>query len=224
MAKGPSSPLTPEQIRQVAANLSKPGGELGAEVAEWMESGNAPMVRSAQAALAVQPGETVVEVGPGSGLLTVPLAQRLGADGWLHLIEHAEDMAAAARKNLSGAGMPSLQIHAGDWATAPVEEASADAVIAVNVVYFVTDLEDFLITCRRWLCPGGRLVLGIRSLEIMKALPVTEHGFILRPLDVYLHACSGAGFVQVTAAYHPEPPAEDSEHVLDSIVLRALCP
>lgn len=223
MAETPPLPLGSEALQELAQNLARPTGEVGAKVAAWMESGNASMVQSAQAALDARPRETVVEVGPGSGRLSGPLARGLGPEGELHLVEHAEDMAKAASEHLSGPGLPTVHVHVGDWTEAQVPPASADGVIAVNVVYFVPDLSGFMRACFEWLRPGGRLVLGIRSLGVMKALPVTEHGFILRPVDAYFHELHAAGFEGITASYHPEAPLvrEGEVHELDGIVLHA---
>ncbi|MEM1022649.1 MAG: methyltransferase domain-containing protein [Myxococcota bacterium] len=223
MAESPPREPTPEELVQFAESLARPSGELGAKVAAWMETGNAPLVRSAQDALDARPGEMVVEVGPGSGVLSEAMARALGPNGVLHLVEHAPDMAQAAAQNLSGPGLPPVRVHVGDWTDAQISAEGVDGVIAVNVVYFVADLSGFMKACSGWLRPGGRLVLGIRSLTFMKSIPVTKHRFILRPLDDYFLALDDAGFEHITARYHPEAPMEQAGEAvaLDGIVLHA---
>lgn len=56
------------------------------------------------AAIAPRPGEFIVEIGPGEGALTRPLAERAGA---LHVIELDRDLA----RGLSG---PGITVHQGD--------------------------------------------------------------------------------------------------------------
>jgi tRNA (adenine57-N1/adenine58-N1)-methyltransferase catalytic subunit len=50
--------------------------------------------------LAIQPGQTVLEAGTGSGALTVTLAQAVGPQGRVVSYDVREDMQAVARKNL----------------------------------------------------------------------------------------------------------------------------
>lgn len=54
-----------------------------------------------------KPGETFVEIGPGEGVLTRPLLEKLGA---LHVVELDRDLAAA----LEGERLPGLTVHGVD--------------------------------------------------------------------------------------------------------------
>jgi 16S rRNA (adenine1518-N6/adenine1519-N6)-dimethyltransferase len=60
------------------------------------------------AAIRPQPGETMVEIGPGLGALTAPLLERLGH---LHVVEIDRDLIARLRENYAPA---QLAIHEGD--------------------------------------------------------------------------------------------------------------
>jgi len=60
-------------------------------------------------ALAVQDGETVVQVGAGSGYYTSILAHLVGSAGKVHAFEIDPAMAERARRNL--AGLPSVTLH-----------------------------------------------------------------------------------------------------------------
>jgi len=60
-------------------------------------------------AIAPQPGQALVEIGPGQGALTRPL---LGAAAALDVIEIDRDLAAALRREF--AANPKLQVHEGD--------------------------------------------------------------------------------------------------------------
>jgi tRNA (adenine57-N1/adenine58-N1)-methyltransferase len=55
--------------------------------------------------LAIQPGQTVLEAGTGSGALTVTLAQAVGPQGRVVSYDVREDMQAVARKNLDRLGL-----------------------------------------------------------------------------------------------------------------------
>lgn len=66
------------------------------------------IIRKIIAAIAAQPGEPVVEIGPGLGALTVPL---MAAAGHLHVVEIDRDLIARLRETYPPA---QLTIHEGD--------------------------------------------------------------------------------------------------------------
>jgi len=64
--------------------------------------------------LAVQPGQTVVEAGTGSGALTITLAQAVGPTGRVVSYDVRQDMQSLARKNLERLGLAervTLKLH-----------------------------------------------------------------------------------------------------------------
>src|SRR4051794_17470676 len=53
--------------------------------------------RAIRAALALQPGEHVLDIGSGPGLLATEMAEDVGADGRVHGIDPSDSMLAIAR-------------------------------------------------------------------------------------------------------------------------------
>jgi hypothetical protein len=45
--------------------------------------------------------------------------------------------------------------------------------------------------------PGGRAIVGVGDPEAMSAMPVTAHGFALRPINDLVTVLRGSGFDQV---------------------------
>jgi protein-L-isoaspartate(D-aspartate) O-methyltransferase len=99
-------------------------------------------------ALAVQPGEQVLEIGTGSGYVSACLAQ-LG--GRVHSLELHEELVALARSNL-GAATPALAVDVikGDGMQLP-EEARYDAIV------LTASLPIYQPRFERALREGGRL-------------------------------------------------------------------
>jgi 16S rRNA (adenine1518-N6/adenine1519-N6)-dimethyltransferase len=67
------------------------------------------VIRRILQALDPQPGQTLVEIGPGLGALTVPLLQKAGT---LHVVELDRDV--IPRLEAACAGLGRLQVHAAD--------------------------------------------------------------------------------------------------------------
>jgi SAM-dependent methyltransferase len=215
--------MDPEVAKNVAQQLARPSGDGGVQITTAMNTTNAFITARSLEALDVSAGERMVEIGPGNGELSVDAVRTLGEGGSYLGFEYEEDIAALARAAL-GAVSDSSEVRAGDFMSHAPGEPGADALLAVNVLYFFADLDAFTARCRDWLRPGGRAVLGVRSVPAMAGLPFIEHGeFHLRPLDELLRSLSRAGFGAVEARYFDEGTTElgDLTVAVDSIVVRA---
>lgn len=184
------------QLRAVAAQLAHPSGEKGDEIADKMNDTNALISERAIEALAAQAGEFIIELGPGNGSLSCGLVQTLGPDGRYLGIEVSRDMAPVAEKNLRDASEARIDVHAGDCHDASVGEASIEGLFAVNVLYFVDDLDALLGRIRPWFRPDGRCVFGIRPARTLKALKFDEFNYHIRPVEEIEAAMRGHGFTE----------------------------
>ena len=106
-----------------------------------------------------QPGERVLEVGPGTGYYTVAVADWLGPDGRLELFDLQQEM---LDHTLRAAGELAGRMGAtqGDARELPYPDASFDAAYLVTVLGEIPDQEAALRELRRVVKPGGRLVVG----------------------------------------------------------------
>lgn len=108
--------------------------------------------------LAPATGDTVVDIGCGTGLLAEELARAVGPNGRVIGVDPSAAMRRAAEKRLSGRTQVTL---AEGTATAlPVESASADRAVSVQVFEYLDDLPGALAEAARVLRPNGRLVVG----------------------------------------------------------------
>jgi ubiquinone/menaquinone biosynthesis C-methylase UbiE len=91
------------------------------------------LVRQMADLAGVGPGQRVLDVGCGTGLLTAELASRVGAEK-IAAIDPSEPLAAAARERL-----PGVDIRAGSAEALPYPSGSFDAALAQLVVHFMAD-------------------------------------------------------------------------------------
>jgi protein-L-isoaspartate(D-aspartate) O-methyltransferase len=110
------------------------------------------MVARIAEALAVRPGELVLDVGTGSGYQAAVLAE-LGAD--VVTIERIPELAEQARANLAGAGYPQVEVRVGDGTLGVPERAPFDAVAVAAAA------PAFPETLYEQLRPRGRLVVPV---------------------------------------------------------------
>jgi precorrin-6B methylase 2 len=188
----------------MAAQLARPSGEAGTAIAANMNVANARIAERAIAALAIVPGQSVVEIGPGNGRLSMDLVRQLGEGGHYTAIELSPDMARECRTNLSGLSPCTVTVVNTDCCATVLPPGSVDAIFGTNFVYFIDDLTRFLQLAYHWLKPGGRLVIGIRSKTAMAALPFTPFGFRLRDSSEIVAAMTTLGWHEIRDQYHDD--------------------
>ncbi len=104
----------------------------------------------------------VLEVGPGPGVYTVPLARRVassGEDGGVTCLEIQPEMITMLRERLQAARIQNAQVVQGDGRQMPLSDDSFDLVFLVDVVGEVPDKPAFFRECARVLKPGGTLAV-----------------------------------------------------------------
>lgn len=107
--------------------------------------------------LAPEPGERVLEVGPGAGYYALPVARWLEPGGTLDVQQKMLDSVA---RRAAGAGITNVVPTQADAQALPYPDASFDAAYLTLVLGEIPDQERALGELRRVLKPGGRLVVG----------------------------------------------------------------
>jgi ubiquinone/menaquinone biosynthesis C-methylase UbiE len=127
----------------------------------WIESPHPFITRGRlREALAPAPGETVLEVGPGTGYYTLPVARWLAPEGRLHIVDSQQEMLDHTMRRAAQHGIGGIVARHGDARRLPYEDATFDAAYLVAVLGEVPDQDAALRELRRVLKPGGRLVVG----------------------------------------------------------------
>jgi protein-L-isoaspartate(D-aspartate) O-methyltransferase len=115
--------------------------------------------------LAIQPHESVYEVGTGSGYLTALMARRARH---VTSAEIHADILAAAQANLKRAGIANVTLLRGDSALSPLAESAFDVIVVGGSMPLLP--QAFLDR----LAVGGRLFAVLGDLPVMKAVVVRE--------------------------------------------------
>ncbi len=105
--------------------------------------------------LGLRQGETVVDVGCGTGLLAYDLAATVGADGRVIGCDPAPAMLAVAQERC--AGLAQVDLLVGDALALPVPDAVADVAVSTQVYEYVAETDAAMAQIWRILRPGGRL-------------------------------------------------------------------
>lgn len=116
--------------------------------------------------LAVQPGESVVEIGCGSGRALAQLAAAAGSKGCAVGLDLSPGMLRQALRRKPGASLA-----CGDGVTLPFAAAAFDAIwLGFTLELFDSpEIPLALAECRRVLRPGGRI--GVAGLSLAQGRP-----------------------------------------------------
>jgi ubiquinone/menaquinone biosynthesis C-methylase UbiE len=133
--------------------------------AEWIDEQDrmdrmlSPYSRHILAGADLQAGETVIDVGCGTGSLTLAAWDRVQPAGRVTGLDLSPEMLAAARIRC-GQAVPTLQLIRADAATHPLPTRTLDAVISRFGMGHFTDTAAAMAHLAVALRPGGRLVFA----------------------------------------------------------------
>jgi arsenite methyltransferase len=178
------------------------------------------------AVAALNPGETVLDLGSGGGLDVLLSAQRVGPSGRAYGLDGSPEMISLARANAAAAGAANAEFLLGSIEDIPLPEAHVDAVIANCVINLSADKPRVLAEAFRVLRPGGRfgvsdVIASGGSDEDERAAAEQRVGCTTGTVtaDHYREQLLTAGFAQVTIT-----PTADAGGGLFSAIIQAVRP
>jgi L-amino acid N-acyltransferase YncA/2-polyprenyl-3-methyl-5-hydroxy-6-metoxy-1,4-benzoquinol methylase len=175
---------------------------------------------------ALEPGETVLDLGSGGGLDVLLSARRVGPAGRVYGLDASPEMISLARANAAVAGAGNAEFLHGGIEDVPLPDGQVDAVISNCVVNLSADKPRVLAEAFRVLRPGGRLgvsdvIAAVDADPALRAEAERLTGCASGTVTAaqYRDQLLAAGFTQVRIT-----PAADAAGGLSSAVIRAVRP
>ncbi|GAB3414002.1 class I SAM-dependent methyltransferase [Flindersiella endophytica] len=178
------------------------------------------------AVAALNPGETVLDLGSGGGIDVLLSAKRVGPTGKAYGLDMTEEMLALANANKAKAGATNVDFLKGEIESIPLPEATVDVVISNCVINLSVDKPAVFAETFRVLKPGGRI--GVSDVVAEDRLTPADRaergpyvGCIAGALSIseYRQGLTAAGFADVEI----EPTHEVADG-LHSAIVRATKP
>lgn len=113
----------------------------------------------------IQPGERVLELGPGPGTFTVEAARQTEPDGALVAVDIQPKMIADLERKVQAAGLINVETHIASAYELPLDDGSIDRAFLVTVLPEIPDRQRALAELRRVLKPDGVLSITEEFLD-----------------------------------------------------------
>jgi ubiquinone/menaquinone biosynthesis C-methylase UbiE len=111
------------------------------------------------AAVKLRPGQTVADIGAGSGVFTVPLARAVGPGGRAYAVEIDAGFFPAIEKRAADAGVKNVQTVLGAFTDPKLPVKAVDVAFFHDVLHHIDGRAAYLKTLAGYLAPGGRIVV-----------------------------------------------------------------
>ena len=215
--------MNEDQLKEIAAQLRQPHGEMAHEVSGRMNKGNHHMNQFAIQTLKPQPGDAILEIGMGNGffvkdiLLSDESITYVGCDFSEAMVTEATELNNAYVQS----GQARFQLASAD--SLPFATESFDKVFTVNTIYFWDNPTGVLDEMKRVLKPDGQLLIALRSKSVMESYPFTQYGFIMYDTDDLntLLSENGLKITRILEEYEPDQEINGETISVSSMIVCA---
>jgi ubiquinone/menaquinone biosynthesis C-methylase UbiE len=144
----------PAKIKAAATYNSAADHFDDAPLAFWDRYGRGTVER-----IGLKPGQSVLDVGCGTGASALPAAEIVGAEGWVLGVDLAEKLLEQAAAKAAAKGLTQAEFRPGDMSALGFADGHFDAVVSVFSIFFVPDMETQMAELWRMVKPGGVLAI-----------------------------------------------------------------
>ena len=167
---------------------------------------------------ALQPGQTVLDLGSGAGIDCFLAAERVGPTGRVIGVDMTPSMLEKAQQNKAKLGVAHVEFREGRIESLPVEDNSIDVIISNCVINLSPDKTAVFQEAYRVLKPGGRLAVSdmvtlgqFTEAHRADAAAWSECITGAEPVDTVVSIMQAVGFQEISIVDKADPTFELAE-------------
>ncbi len=141
-------------------------------------------------ALNIKKGQTVADIGAGSGYLTVKLSERVGVTGTIYAADIQQDMLDYMSKRLAEKELKNVTLVLGTMNDPKLPQNSLDVAILLSTYHEIAQPIDFIKKVKLALKPQGILAI----MEFSDESPIGPPIQVRLPEDLVINELKQAGF------------------------------
>jgi ubiquinone/menaquinone biosynthesis C-methylase UbiE len=115
------------------------------------------------ASIQLQPGQKILDLATGTGLLAIPAAQQVGKTGTVIGVDFSPEMLQQARQKVLALGIDNLELIEADVESIKFNPNSFDGIFCCSAITYLVDIPTALQHWYRWLKPKGYLAFTTPS-------------------------------------------------------------
>jgi SAM-dependent methyltransferase len=120
-----------------------------------------PVIEAVMKRAELVPGETVLDLGTGTGAVAILAATQVGSTGRIKAVDISPEMLTRAGERVQELQLTNIDLAEGRAEAIPADDRSVDAVVASLSLMYVIDRAAAAMEIARVLRPGGRLVAAV---------------------------------------------------------------
>ncbi len=192
---------TKRQQGNINANFQDPNLDVGNFV-ERFESESREVFNKREeivAAIGIEPGMSVADVGAGTGLYTRLFADKVGPTGKVYAVDISPAFLKHIGEQAKKSGQEAIITTVlGDQSSTKLEPRTVDVVFLCDTYHHFEDADKMVRSMRRALKPGGRLVL----IDFDRDEDASDFikGHVRAPKEVFFKEVERAGFEKIEPA------------------------
>jgi arsenite methyltransferase len=111
------------------------------------------------AALDLQPGQRIADIGSGGGYFTFHLARAVGPEGKVFAADIDAEMNDYVRRRAAELGLGNIETILAEFDDPLLPEDGVDLIFLCNTYHHLSDRTEYFRRARRYLRPGGRVAI-----------------------------------------------------------------